>query len=375
MNKNLLKRYFDNTCTTEEREKVILWLSDPRNRDEVLVFMEAEWDTWQPSTAELEEAAKEVDLPFDSILHKSANKEENNGRPYANKRRLIIIAASIAASVLFLVLGAGIGYYYHGRTGPDHKAPLYYATAQTLRGQRSKLVLSDGSEVYLNAESRLSFSNEVSSRPVVYLEGEAFFKVPAKEKPLIIKTKDLVASTKGSQFNISAFPRDSTVTVSVEKGRTEIRPNNEKTFPLMALRIPGRDSAKTKDSTIAAPKPKLMPMMAIRPVVVVQANESVTYDKTNQLTTAPARLNENELSSWKEGFIYFTHVDSTALVDKLERFFDVEVILDTKGAPMKQLNCGFRNATLIQVLDHIGNDLDLDYRIEGKKVYLTRRSR
>lgn len=378
MNKDLLKRYFENTCTPDEREKVALWLSAPQHREEVLAYMEEEWGHWLPSKEDLDAAAKEADLPF-STLFRQATAAEKRGSGklvslFAGKSRTTKILSGIAASLLFLLAGAWIGYYYHGRSLQGSKAPLYYATAQTLRGQRSKLVLSDGSEVYLNAESRLSFSNEVSTRPVVYLEGEAFFKVPEKEKPLIIKTRDLVATTKGSQFNISAFPKDSTVTVSVEKGKTEISANSEKTFPLVALRIPHRDSVVRNDTAAATPGSKIMPMLAIRPLVI-KANESVTYDKHNKLATAPARLNEEELRSWKDGFIYFNHPDSAALVDKLERWFDVEVSLNTGGIPLKTMNCGLKNATLVEVLDHIGNDLELDYRIEGKHVYLSRRSK
>ena len=352
-----------------------MWLSDPRHREEVLQFMDGEWSQWLPSAETLEEAAKEADLPFSTLFRQAtASEKKAAGDDHLRSKgrgRILKIIASAAACLLFLVAGACIGYYYHGRSVSDRKEPLYYATAQTLRGQRSRLVLSDGSEIYLNADSRLSFSSESNAHQVVYLEGEAFFKVPNKEKPLIIKTKDLVATTKGSQFNISAFPKDSTVTVSVENGKTEISTNNEKTFPLLNLRIPGRDSTAVKDSAAAAPKPKIMPMMAIRPLVV-KANESVTFDKNNKLTTTPARLNEEELRSWKDGFIYFNHTDSTALVDKLERYFDVEVSLNTGGLPLKPLNCGFRNATLAQVLSHIAGELDLDYRMEGRHVYLTR---
>ncbi|MBN9380995.1 MAG: FecR domain-containing protein [Chitinophagaceae bacterium] len=365
MNKDLLKRYFENACTPEEREKVALWLADPQHREEVLAHMEEEWDHWLPSKEDLEVASKEADLSFSTLYRQAAMPERTSTWK---------ILSGVAASLLFLLAGAWIGYYYHGRSLQEQKGPSYYATAQTLRGQRSKLVLSDGSEVYLNAESRLSFSNEVSARPVVYLEGEAFFKVPEKEKPLVIKTRDLVATTKGSQFNISAFPKDSTVTVSVEKGKTEISANNEKTFPLIALRIPHRDSSMRKDTASGIPASKTMPMLAIRPLVL-KANESVTYDKYNKLATAPARLNEEELRSWKEGFIYFNHPDSAALVDKLERWFDVEVSLNTGGIPLNTMNCGIKNATLTEVLDHIGNDLGLDYRIDGKHVYLSRRAK
>lgn len=376
VNKDLLKRYFENTCTPEEREKVAAWLSDPRHRDEVQVYMEDEWRHWQPSEEELRTAAKEADLSFNTLFRQAtATENKSPGKVFtlfAGKSRSVKILSGVAASLVFLVAGAGIGYYYHGSSRQESKGALYYATAQTLRGQRSKLVLSDGSEVYLNAESRLSFSSEANARPVVYLEGEAFFKVPEKEKPLIVKTRDLVATTKGSQFNISAFPRDSTVTVSVEKGRTEITANNEKTFPLIALRIPHKDSTARKDTTATNPAPATMPMLALRRVVV-KANESVTYDKYNKLAAAPARLNEEELRSWKEGFLFFNHADSAALVDKLERWFDVEVTLSTGGIPLKTMNCGFKNATLTEVLEHIGNDLGLDYRIDGKHVYLSRR--
>jgi transmembrane sensor len=378
VNKDLFKRYFDNNCTTEEREQVMLWLEDPSHRDEVLQFMDEEWVEWNPSAAALKAAADEMNLPFGTLLRQArAHEESSPGRIRwlsGGKMRIVRIASGVAASLLFLVAGAYIGYQYKGKPSQAGKAPIYYATAQTLRGQRSKVVLADGSEIYLNAESKLSFSNEVSAHQVVYLEGEAFFKVPEKEKPLIVKTRDLVASTKGSQFNISAFPKDSTVTISVQNGKTEISTNIEKIFPLMALRIAGHDTATVirTDSPGEKQKPKTMPMAVIRRVVV-NANESVTFDKTNKLTTPPARLTEEELKSWKDGFMYFNRADSAGVVDKLQRWFDVEVILDTDQVPIKTLNCGFRNPTLTEVLTHISKELNLEYRIEGKKVYLNRR--
>ncbi len=378
VNKDLLKRYFENVCTSEEREQVAIWLSDPGHRGEAMAYIEAEWQQWQPSEEELHTAIKEANLPFNTLFRQATAAEKKSaGKIFsllAGRSRTVKVLAGVAASLLFLVIGAGIGYYYQGNPRQASKGSLYYATAQTLRGQRSKLVLSDGSEVYLNAGSRLSFYSEASARPVVYLEGEAFFKVPEKDRPLIVRTRDLVATTKGSQFNISAFPKDSTVTVSVEKGKTEITANNEKTFPLMALRILHRDSTARKDTAAADPLPATMPMLAIRPVVI-KANESVIYDKHNRSAAAPTRLNEEELRSWKEGFLYLSHADSAALVDKLERWFDVEVTLNTGGISLKSMNCGFKNASLIEVLEHIGKEQGLDYRIDGKHVYLSRRTK
>lgn len=376
MNKDLVKRYFDNSCTSGERDQVMLWLQDPAHREEVLAFMEMEWGDWKPSEDVLASAAREMDLPFSSLMRKaSAHEGDSPVRIVSGRRKLVNLISGIAASLLFLLAGAYIGYQYKGRSGrAGVKPPVYYATAQTLRGQRSKVVLGDGSEIYLNAESRLSFSSEAASRQVIYLEGEAFFKVPEKEKPLIVKTRDVVALTKGSQFNISAFPKDSVVTITVQHGKTEISANNEMTFPLMALRKPGQDSvtAQKPDSLANETKPRTMPLMSLRRVVV-NANESVTFDKTNKQAAPPTRLTDEELRSWKDGFMYFNHADSAGLVDKLQRWFDVEVILHTDGAGMKTLNCGFKNPTLMEVLNHISNELNLEYRIDGRKVYLNKR--
>jgi ferric-dicitrate binding protein FerR (iron transport regulator) len=377
VNKDLLKRYFNNACTLEEKEQLLSWLSDPRHREEILQHIDEEWSQWLPSAEDLDQASKEASLPFSTLFHEAMAREKKKAQPggrlFQMKTRLARITTIAAACILLLLAGTWIGYYYHGRSKAEQKEPMYFTTAQTLRGQRSRVVLSDGSEVYLNADSRISFSSGMNARQVVYLEGEAFFKVPKKERQLIVKTKDLVANTKGSQFNISAFPKDSIVTVSVENGKTEISPNDERTtFPLIALRKARRDSTAQKDS--GAARPKTMPMALIRPVTV-NANETITFDKNNKITTTPARLNEEELRSWKEGFLYFNHSDSAAIVDKLERWFDMDVSLKADGLPLKTLNCGFRNATLTDVLDHIGNELGLDYRVEGKHIYLTKRTK
>ena len=370
MNREFLKRYFDNTCTPAEREEVTQWLSDPRQREEVLQYMEGEWKESLFSLAELEKAAAELSLPFETLFRLTGTKETvipgKTGR-LPSWRKMTVAAA---ASCLFLLAGVYIGYHYHHRAPATENEVVYYADAGIYKGQRSRLMLSDGSEIYLNADSRITIPSESNARQVVYLEGEAYFKIPNKEKPLIIKTKDFVASSKGSQFNISAFPKDSTMTVSVEKGKAEISSNTEHGFPpMLSLRIPSRDSTSKQDS--AAAKPKVMPMLAIR-IMTVQANECVTFDNRSKVAAAPVHLTEEEASAWKDGIIYFRQVDSAELVNKLDRWFDVDVSLNTAGIPLKPHNCGFKNATLLDVLRHIASEQGLEYRIEGRHVYLNR---
>src|SRR6186713_2477036 len=94
VNKDLLKRYFDNACTPEERE-------------EVLLYMDGEWDQWVPSVEALAEATKEADLSFNTLFRQVRNAEERSSGKvlslFGRKSRMLRIISGVAASLLFLL--------------------------------------------------------------------------------------------------------------------------------------------------------------------------------------------------------------------------------------------------------------------------------
>src|SRR5690606_6077087 len=108
---------------------------------------------------------------------------------------------------------------------------------ETEMGERKWVRLGDGSEVYLNANTRLVYPSGPVLTQAVYVEGEAFFKMAQNNKPLRIQSGDIETMVTASTFNISAFPRDSTVILAVNKGNAEIR-STDSLMPLMKLRIP-----------------------------------------------------------------------------------------------------------------------------------------
>src|SRR5690606_24826698 len=108
----------------------------------------------------------------------------------------------------------------------------------------------------------------------IYIEGEAFFRMSETAGPRVIKTADIETHTaKGrSEFTISAFPRDSTVTVAVEKGGAELR-SVDQSQPMLKLRMPvakaATDSVRN-DSVgplLKLQPPKTMPLIKLRPAV------------------------------------------------------------------------------------------------------------
>lgn len=113
------------------------------------------------------------------------------------------------------------------------------------RGQMYKVVLSDGTEVWMNASSRLAFPTRFSgSRRTVTLEGEAYFKVAHDEnRPFIIITDKMTTEVLGTEFNVKAY-KDSEAHVTLVQGSVKV------TLPKAGQEVmlrPGDDIMCTED--------------------------------------------------------------------------------------------------------------------------------
>ncbi len=267
MDNELLRRFFEGTVTEKEKEQVASWLANSENADRVENFLETYWS---------EISTEEESVPlFDEMFSKAQQKETRTGKLLLLQKTSFWFKMA-AACLLFLFLGSLVGYNL--KKSPPHANGIAVLTAQTGKGQRAELVLSDGSLVLLKPESKIVFPKDLESNPVLFLEGEAAFEMTKERKPLVIKTKDLVTTSKGAQMVISAFPKDSTVTVSVQEGKAEVR-SNQATMPLMNLRIPKKDSsAKASDTS-----KKVIPLIELRPAIV-RDNQLLIFNKKSGTT-------------------------------------------------------------------------------------------
>ena len=118
------------------------------------------------------------------------------------------VAAGLAAVVLPPMVG---------------KAPTQ--TLSSARGQRRRFQLADGTSVDLNAESRLRVAFSRSERRVSLDDGEAIFDVVSdKARPFTVAAGDHTVRVVGTQFDVRN--RDGDLTVTVARGRVEVRPSS-----------------------------------------------------------------------------------------------------------------------------------------------------
>lgn len=155
-------------------------------------------------------------------------------------------------------------------------------------GQRAELHLSDGTKVWLNAGSTLSFPNMFSNNTrMVTLEGEGYFDVmKAEDAKFIVQTKNFDISVLGTEFNVKAYNQDNVFQVDLLEGAVEV----------------------SSDRLVRA--------------INLEPNQSVNYNEGN-LTII--RIRNFEQFRWKEGLISFEQETIDALFKKIELYYDVKI--------------------------------------------------
>ncbi|RZM28547.1 MAG: FecR family protein [Pedobacter sp.] len=366
MDKKTLERYFKNGCTPEEQDAVEYWLTDKKNKAAVEMMIESLWRDF-----EYTEEGQEPAPSFSKII--AGLKLQ---LPVTPKTVKLYHTRWIYSAVAALILISGIIFFTQSRKTEDPDLSKFI-TISTQKGERKHFILGDGSEVYLNGDSKLRYSAGLGQQPM-YLEGEAYFKIANANEPVIIRSQGLETKVRASVFNISAFPKDSTVTLAVDKGNAEVS-NQPKFLPLMAIRRPGGQmmaatGTDSSSTSLNSSGEKFMPLMKLRPALITDSTTYAVFNKQQNQLNLHTFKKDKELFGWKNGILYFQNASYDEIASKLERWYGINISFCATKVQLPAYNAEFTNQDLTEVLYKICNTLNLTYKIEGKNVYLCNRA-
>lgn len=200
----------------------------------------------------------------------------------------------------------------------DKKAETDEVQMQILTTPRQRMfqvVLSDGTKVWLNAESQLSYPSKfIGEQRVVTLRGEAFFEVAKQENcPFVVQTENISTKVLGTEFNVRNYTLSDTH-VTLLNGSVEVR---NASMEQIALVRPGEDAHLTDTGTFE-----------IKPV------DTDTY------------------CLWKDGAFYFDHVSLIEIAKELGRWYNVDVVFNNQKAMHVTMHfLADRNAPLQQAVN------------------------
>lgn len=242
-----------------------------------------------------------------------------------------------------IIVKSGSGQIVYQRTGGGDAHSLagvddalqspYYNTLSTPRGGQYKLVLPDGSVVWLNAASSITYPTTFTGKErKVQISGEAYFEIAKNNAaPFRVKVRDLDVLVLGTHFDVNAYDDEASINTTLLEG---------------AVKVASRDRQE-----------------------LLQPGQQAQLHKSGSLKVIP-HIDEDAVMAWKNGFFSFHHTDLQTVMRELARWYDVEVEYRGNIPDMKFGGDISRSSNASQVL-HILEESKIHFVIEGKKIIVT----
>jgi ferric-dicitrate binding protein FerR (iron transport regulator) len=231
-------------------------------------------------------------------------------------------------------------------------------------GARTKLVLPDGTQVWLNSSSRLKYTHNFNgpSREVE-LEGEAYFDVVKDmQRPFIVHTSALDVKVLGTAFTVKSYPQDATIEATLLKGTIEVSRQNNPDAPRVIL--------KPNEKLVFNKQLAVTPLPALSPDVRSAAARTAPPDiAVNSLPRNIPDSNKEE-TAWLYNRLVFNGDSFEELAEKMERWYNVKIFFKDKALYNYHFGGAFANETVQDALNALQLTADFSYKINGNEIEL-----
>lgn len=241
-----------------------------------------------------------------------------------------------AAAVVLVLIACGLSYWFGGNRVQDQFADI---VVEVPLGSKSKLILPDGSLVWLNAGSRIAYSQGfgVNNRHLE-LNGEAYFEVTKNENlPFGVKTKELNVTVLGTKFNFRNYEEDEEVIVNLMEGRVRL-----------------------DNHVLDMSEQYLSP------------EEKVVLRKSTGEMAIFAVKSAGDTKEWMNDVLLFDEMCLGDIAKELERSYNVMISIKNDNLRDYRFYAVFnrKEQTIQEILDIMTRTGRIQYKIEGKSILL-----
>ena len=224
----------------------------------------------------------------------------------------------------------GQGQLKYEGTAVAHETAVSYHTISTPRGGQYKLILADGTVVWLNAASSLRFPTAFTGTSrKVELTGEGYFEVAHnKNKPFKVTVNGMEVEVLGTDFNINAYSEEPFVKTTLIQGIVKVR----------------------KDAASA----------------VLNPGQQAQLSSANHLKVI-SDIDTEDVLAWKNGNFSLKGADVAALLRQISRWYDVDVVYETTPSGKQFVGSISREVNLSDVLSAL-QEYGINARLEGRQI-------
>lgn len=214
---------------------------------------------------------------------------------------------------------------------------------QTPRGGQYAVTLSDGTKVWLNAESSITYPTAFTGRERrVSITGEVYFEVAhRKNQPFYVMSEHQELRVLGTHFNVEAYGDDTQTRTTLLEGSVRVTPT-----------IRGSAAATASAGTTLKPKQQ---------AIISSGGKAVEV----------SAVNPDDVVAWKNGLFVFNNESMESVMRKIARWYDVQVVYEDDG-PKEEFFGGSVSRfddvnTVLNMLEKTG---DVRFQVTGKTVFI-----
>lgn len=319
----LFDKFLQKQATSEEVHLLIQWLKSQQDFNH---WADQEWEA----------VSDQMDSQLQQQLLERIKRKlgQNNfsikeGGKTENGRKFYFRFTQVAAAIL-LLLTTTLGIYIY----TQRETPSPDMVVSVDKGQKANLVLPDGSKVWINADSKLTYGSQFNKRErILRLEGEAYFEVsPDKKRPFIVQTKDLSVKALGTSFNVKSYKDEQQTSTVLMTGKVEVRSQEE--------------------------------------CLILNPNEQIVFHKENQRMTKTSVSDANEFSRWRENTLSFQSETFENIAHTLERYYNIKIIFESDAIKKYRFSGTPGNTSLNSILHILSLTSPLLYEVHDSTVIL-----
>lgn len=327
----LIAGYFTQELNTEELAVLRNWINTSAENK---AFFEKQQEIWFSAIGASDRLRFDKEKAYQRFLTRTVIASEQGAGK--KKNRFVLTFQRAAAAAAILIAFAGTGYWMG--TGRIKSMIADNVIVEAPLGSRTKMYLPDGTLVWLNAGSRISYAQNfgVEDR-TIELEGEGYFEVTKDKRiPFFVKTENMTVRVLGTKFNFRNYNDEVEARVTLLEGNVRV-------------------NCKSQNNIEAFLNP----------------NEQIILDKQKS-TARVFHTNATNASEWTKGLIFFDEERLADIVRELERSYNVKInILDDSLLTYRFYgNFTRTEQTIEEVLDVLASTDKLRYEMKGKEISL-----
>jgi ferric-dicitrate binding protein FerR (iron transport regulator) len=275
------------------------------------------------------------------------------------KRRILVGTSLLAAAAILIT----ISFFLFAPSGSSKNGikPVASEISTRYGSKTTSIVLSDGSKVWLNAGSKLTYDKDFGETlRGVSLSGEAYFDVVHNgQKPFVIHTTAMDIKVLGTEFNVKSYPEESTTEASLIRGSIEVTLKNRRAEKIY---LKPNEKLVVKNEKIIGP-PQPFTRKTLKQSTPIFSLSPLNYSSLDSTILE---------TSWVNNRLLFEDESFTEVATRMSRWYGVDFIFKDEEIQKLRFTGNIKDETVIEALKAMQITADFAFRVTDTHITITK---